>query len=126
MGHKKVETDNAPGAIGPYSQGIVAGNWLFVSGQLGISPGTGDLVGPDFQDETRQAVENLKQVVIAGGFELSHVVSVEVFLTDIQKFSQFNEIYQDFFSDHKPSRALVEVSALPKGAAIEIKCIANR
>jgi 2-iminobutanoate/2-iminopropanoate deaminase len=126
MKHQKVNTDNAPSAIGPYSQGILAGNWLFVSGQLGIIPGTGDLAGPDFEKEARQAIENLKQIVIAGEFDLSQVVSVEVFLTDINTFSQFNEIYGEFFSDYKPSRAVVEVSALPKGATIEIKCIASR
>jgi 2-iminobutanoate/2-iminopropanoate deaminase len=121
-----VETDRAPAAIGPYSQGIDAPPFLFVSGQLGMVPETGELVGPDLASQARQALENLKQILEAGGCSLNDVVAVDVFLTDMGKFVEFNDIYADYFSDHKPARAAIEVSALPKGGCVEIKCIACR
>ncbi len=121
---KAIQTSQAPAAIGPYSQAIAARYWLFVSGQLGMNPQTGELAGPDLASQARQALENLKQIVIAGGSDMQSVVSVDVFLTDIGKFSEFNEIYKEYFSDHRPARAVVGVSALPKGACVEIKCIA--
>ena len=125
MAHKVVQTDKAPAAIGPYSQGIAAGFWLFVSGQLGMDPDSGELMGSDISSQSRQALENLRQIVIAGGGDLTDVVTVDVFLTDMGTFAEFNEIYQEFFSEHRPVRAVVEVSALPKGACVEIKCIVN-
>ncbi len=124
MAHTYIQTDRAPAAIGPYSQAISTGDWLFVSGQLGMVPKTGIIVDTDFPAQVRQALENLRQVLIAGRCALADVVSVDVFLTDLQKFAVFNEIYEDFFSAHRPARAVVEVSALPKDADIEIKCIA--
>jgi 2-iminobutanoate/2-iminopropanoate deaminase len=124
MTQKIVCTDKAPGAIGPYSQAVVSGPMLFVSGQLGLDPKTGELAGPDLDAQARQALKNLHQIVIAGGFELSHIVSVDVFMTQLTFFQTFNQIYSEFFSGHRPARAVIEVSALPKGAAIEIKCIA--
>jgi len=125
MGLKKITTDKAPAAIGPYSQGISAGSWHFISGQLGMNPETGELVSPELAGQAKQALENLKQVVTAGGCSLDDVVAVDVFLTDMKKFLEFNEIYQEYFTKHKPARAVVEVSALPKGACVEIKCIVN-
>jgi len=125
MEYKVIQTDKAPSAIGPYSQGIAAPPWLFVSGQIGLNPETGELVGPDIASQTRQVLENLRQIVLAAGCDLAHVVSVDVFLTDIGKFAEFNEIYQEYFSEHKPARAAVGVSALPKGACVEIKCIVS-
>jgi len=125
MGHKVIQTDKAPAAIGPYSQGIAAGPWLFVSGQLGMDPDSGELVDPDLSAQSRQALENLRQIVMAGGGDLTDVVAVDVFLTDMGTFAEFNEIYQEFFSEHRPARAVVEVSALPKQACVEIKCIVN-
>lgn len=122
---KVIQTNNAPSAIGPYSQGIAAPPWLFVSGQIGLNPETGELVGPDLASQTRQALENLRQIVVAAGCDLTRVVSVDVFLTDIGKFAEFNGIYQEYFSDHKPARVALEVSALPKGACVEIRCIVN-
>lgn len=118
-----IKTDNAPAAIGPYSQGISAGKWLFVSGQLGINPETGELVSDTLDAQARQALKNLQQIVEAGGYKLNQVVAVDVFLTDMAQFSIFNGIYQEFFSEHKPARAVVEVSALPKNGAVEVKCI---
>lgn len=121
---KAIQTSQAPAAIGPYSQAIAARYWLFVSGQLGLDPKTGNLVGADLASQARQALENMRQIVVAGGSDLKSVLSVDVFLTDIDKFAEFNEIYKEFFSDHRPARAVVGVNALPKGACVEIKCIA--
>ena len=121
---KVIQTDRAPGAIGPYSQGITAVPFLFVSGQLGIQPGTGELVSSDFKVQAKQALENLLQIVLAAGYNLNQIVAVDVFVTDLNNFANFNEIYAEYFSEHRPARAVVEVSRLPKDACIEIKCIA--
>ena len=123
---KVIQTDRAPAAIGPYSQGITVAPLLFVSGQLGIQPETGELVSPDFKLQARQALENLLQIVLAAGYDLNHVVAVDVFVTDLNNFAAFNDIYAEYFSGHRPARAVVEVSRLPKDACIEIKCIAYR
>ena len=121
---KSIETTLAPAAIGPYSQGIIAGHLIFVSGQLGIHPETGELISSEFEAQARQSLENIKHIVFEGGADLAHVASIDVFLTDIKYFQVFNEIYREYFTDQQPARAVVEVSALPKGALIEIKCIA--
>ena len=121
-----VQTQNAPAAIGPYSQAIVSEPFVFVSGQLGLVPATGELAGPDIIAQATQALENLRQILLASGSDLNHVVSVDVYLTHMGNFSTFNGIYQQVFSDHRPSRAVVEVSALPKGGCVEIKCMAVR
>ncbi len=121
---KVVHTDRAPAAIGPYSQGIAAAPWHFVSGQLGIQPETGELVSPDFAPQARQALENLRQIVLAAGSDLNQVTAVDVYVTNMEDFAEFNKIYAEYFSEHRPARAVVEVSALPKGACVEIKCIA--
>jgi 2-iminobutanoate/2-iminopropanoate deaminase len=121
---KVIQTDRAPVAIGPYSQGITVASWLFVSGQLGIQPETGELVSSDFVPQAKQALENLLQIVLAAGYNLDQVVAVDVFVTDLNNFADFNDIYADYFSEHRPARAVVEVSRLPKDACVEIKCIA--
>jgi 2-iminobutanoate/2-iminopropanoate deaminase len=121
---KVIQTDQAPAAIGPYSQGITAGPFLFVSGQLGIQPKTGELVSSDFKVQAKQALENLLQIVLAAGYNLNQIVAVDVFVTDLTNFANFNDIYAEYFSEHRPARAVVEVSRLPKDACIEIKCIA--
>ena len=121
---KVIKTDVAPAAIGPYSQGISVPPWLFVSGQLGIQPETGELISYDFEPQAKQALENLLQIVLAAGHHLNHVVAVDVFVTDLNNFAAFNAIYTEYFSEHRPARAVVEVSRLPKDACIEIKCTA--
>jgi 2-iminobutanoate/2-iminopropanoate deaminase len=121
-----IQTDRAPAAIGPYSQGIAVASWLFVSGQLGMQPETGELVSSDFVPQARRALENLRQIVLASGCDLNCVTAVDVFLTDMGNFAEFNEIYTEYFSEHRPARAVVAVRALPKDAKIEIKCIACR
>ena len=119
-----IQTDQAPAAIGPYSQGIAAGPWLFVSGQLGMHPQTGELVSTDFAPQARQALENLRHIVLGAGCDLNCVTAVDVFVTNMVDFTEFNGIYAEYFSNHRPARAVVEVSALPKGAKVEIKCVA--
>jgi len=119
-----VQTDNAPAAIGPYSQAVIAPPFVFVSGQLGMDPATGDLVGDDLESQSRQALENVKQILMAAGSSLEKTTAVEVFLTDMGNFADFNLIYAEYFSAHKPARAAIEVSALPKGGCVEIKCTA--
>ncbi len=121
-----IQTKTAPAAIGPYAQGIEAGNLVFVSGQLGLDPTTGDLAGDDLSAQARQALTNLKAVLLAGGCGLYQVAAVDVYLIDMEDFAAFNAIYEEFFSDHRPARAVVAVKALPKNARIEIKCIACR
>ncbi len=123
---KVIQTDRAPEAIGPYSQAIAAAPLLFVSGQLGIQPETGELVGADFALQARQALENLLQIVKAAGYELKDIVAVDVFVTDLNHFGAFNDIYAEYFLAHRPARAVVEVCRLPKDAVIEIKCVAYR
>ena len=121
-----IQTKTAPAAIGPYAQGIEAGNLVFISGQLGLDPSTGEMAGDDLEAQARQALANLKAVLLAGGCGLYQVAAVDVYLIDMEDFAAFNAIYEAFFSDHKPARAVVAVKELPKNARIEIKCIACR
>ena len=124
MAHCAIQTDRAPAAIGPYSQAMKVDRWLFVSGQIGLLPATGQLAGDNLVDQAVQALQNLREILEAAGFGLTDVVSVDVFLSDIAQFGSFNRIYEDFFATHKPARAVVEVKGLPRGALVEIKCIA--
>jgi 2-iminobutanoate/2-iminopropanoate deaminase len=126
MSIQVIQTDKAPAAIGPYSQGIKAGPWLFVSGQIPLDPQTGQLAAGDFTAHTRQALENLGQIVKAAGYEFSDIATVDVFLTDMGQFAIFNGIYEEYFPTHKPARAVVEVKGLPRGVSVEIKCIAYK
>ena len=121
---KTVSTKSAPAAIGPYSQGIRAGSFLFVSGQLPISPATGGFAGSDIESQTRQSLENVKAVVTAAGMTLQDVVKITVFMKDLGSFSAMNAIYAEYFTGDCPARAAVEVSRLPKDALIEIEAIA--
>jgi 2-iminobutanoate/2-iminopropanoate deaminase len=124
MAFQFIQTEKAPAAIGPYSQGVQAGPYLFVSGQIGLDPATGQMVSDDFDDQAGRALENLGQILRSGDCRLEDVVSVDVFLTDIGLFGAFNRLYEAFFGSHKPARAVVEVKALPRGALVEVKCIA--
>lgn len=121
-----IETSNAPSAIGPYSQAIAAGPFLFVSGQLGLDPRTEELVSPDFELQARQALENVKQIVLAAGCRMNQILSVDIYISNISNLSKLNDIYQEYFEDHQPARAVVEVGGLPKRAGVEIKCIAYK
>ncbi len=117
-------TAKAPAAIGPYSQAISDGSTIWVSGQLGLDPQSVQLVSEKLEDQARQALTNLAAVLDAGGFALSDVVAVDVFLTDMNDFAAFNSIYEEFFDSHRPARAVVAVAGLPKAGKVEIKCIA--
>lgn len=124
MSVETIRTDKAPAAIGPYSQAVRANGFVFVSGQIPIDPRSGEIVSGGFVDQARQSLENLKQILIASGAGLEKVVAVDVFVTDISQFAAFNQVYEEFFSAHKPARAVVEVKGLPKGVMVEIKCVA--
>jgi 2-iminobutanoate/2-iminopropanoate deaminase len=119
-----ITTDRAPKAIGPYSQAIRAGGWLFLSGQVPIDPATSQLVSGTIEQETARILENLKAVLEAAGAGLDHVVKTTVYLVDLKDFEAMNAAYARYFGDTRPARATVQVSALPRGARIEIEAIA--
>lgn len=124
MGLEIIKTDKAPAAMGPYSQGVAAGGFVFVSGQLGVLPESGEFAGSDLTSQARQALENMRQVLAAAGCNLDQVTAVDVYLTDMGNFAAFNEIYQEYFDQHRPARAAVAVRALPKDGLVEVKCSA--
>lgn len=126
MEREKLHTDQAPAAIGPYSQGIRAGDWVFCSGQLGLDPATGQLAAETVEGQTRRALQNLSAVLAAAGADLAHVVKTIVFLTDMEHFKAMNAVYAEFFGDAPPARSTVAVKALPLGALVEIEAIALR
>ena len=119
-----VSTDNAPGAIGPYSQAIKANGMVFCSGQIPIDPATGEFVSQDVAEQTEQVLKNLKAVLTAAGTDISNVVKTTVFLADMADFGAMNEVYGKHFSENKPARATVQAARLPKDARVEIECIA--
>jgi len=119
-----ISTEGAPKAIGPYSQAILVGNWLYTSGQVGLDPATGEVVSSDFGAQVRRAFENLKAVIAAAGMDFRHVVKATVYLTDMSHFQTLNGIYAEVMGDHKPARSTVAVAALPKSALVEIDLIA--
>ncbi|MDO8577723.1 MAG: RidA family protein [Dehalococcoidales bacterium] len=121
---KVIATDAAPKAVGPYSQAIQAGNFLFLSGQLALNPQNGEMVGSDISTQTKQVIENIKGVLGAAGASLADVVKTTVFLQNMGDFSQMNEVYKQYFGDSAPARSTVEVARLPKNALIEIESIA--
>ena len=124
MTHAIIETNAAPGAIGPYSQAISAGNFLFTSGQIAIVPETGLMNSePDVKAQARQVLKNLFAVIEAGGFEPTDVVKTTIFLKEMSHFTEVNDVYAEAFADHRPARSTVAVSALPKGALVEIEAI---
>ena len=119
-----ISTENAPGAIGPYSQAIKAGNIVFCSGQIPIDPQTGNFVSENVAEQTRQVLKNLSAVLEAAGTNLNNVVKTTVFLADMNDFAAMNEIYAEFFNENKPARATVQAARLPRDARVEIECIA--
>lgn len=119
-----ISTDNAPGAIGPYSQAIQAGNMIFCSGQIPIDPATGEFVSQDVTEQTEQVFKNLKAVLEAAGAGLDDVVKTTVFLADMGEFTAMNEVYARHFVENKPARATVQAARLPRDARVEIECIA--
>jgi len=125
MSMRAISTDKAPKAIGPYSQGIAASGFLFLSGQVPLDPGTGQLVQGTVQEEVTRVLENLKGVLEAAGSGLQRVVRTTVYLTSLEDFTAMNEVYARYFGEHRPARSTVQVAALPRGARIEIDAIAS-
>jgi 2-iminobutanoate/2-iminopropanoate deaminase len=121
-----VSTDKAPKAIGPYSQAVVAGNLVFVSGQLGIDPQTNMFVKGGIKEQTEQVLHNLSAVLVEAGSSLESVASCTVYLKDMNDFAAMNDIYAKFFIANPPSRATVQVARLPKDGLVEISCIATK
>lgn len=119
-----ISTENAPGAIGPYSQAVKTGNMIFCSGQIPIDPKTGEFVSQDVAEQTEQVLKNLSAVLEAAGSGLNNVVKTTVFLADMNDFTAMNEVYARYFSENKPARATVQAARLPRDARVEIECIA--
>lgn len=119
-----IKTENAPVAIGPYSQGIKAGGFLFISGQLPLDPATGALAGPDIETQTRMSLQNISAIAEKAGMGIQDIVKVTVYLDNMADFAAVNRVYATFFHENCPARVAVEVSCLPKGALVEMDAIA--
>ena len=124
MKHQVIHTENAPKAIGAYSQAVKAGNMLFVSGQVPFVPETMEIVEGDVKAQTAQSLKNVQAILTEAGLDFSHVVKSTVFIKDMNEFAQINEVYAEFFGENKPARACVEVARLPKDVKVEIEVIA--
>ncbi|HYM93695.1 MAG TPA: RidA family protein [Chitinophagaceae bacterium] len=121
-----INTRNAPKPIGPYNQAISTGNLLFISGQVCIDPATGELKNKDIQEETHQVMHNLKAILQEVGMDFSSVVKTTIFITDMNRFAEINEVYGKYFKENFPARETVQVSALPKFVNVEISMIAAK
>ena len=121
---KAINCQKAPGAIGPYSQAIETMGMVFVSGQLPVNPQTGEIVAGDVADQTAQSFENIKNILSEVGLSTANIVKTTVFLSDMSLFADMNKIYSNYFTEAFPARSAVAVKALPKGALVEIECIA--
>ena len=121
---KIISSNEAPAAVGPYSQAVRAGNLLFLSGQLPLDPKTGTIVGEDIETQTKQVISNIKAVLEAGGLSLSNVVKTTVFMKDLQHFQKMNGVYKEFFTQDAPARSTFQVANLPMNALIEIESVA--
>lgn len=124
MSNIAIHTENAPAAIGPYSQAIQAGNTIYVSGQLPIDPATGSFAGDDITAQTRQSLTNMKNILLQAGADMCDVVKTTVLLADIADFAAMNAVYAEFFTAPFPARAAFQVACLPKNALVEIECVA--
>ena len=125
MKKEVINTKNAPGAIGPYSQGIIVGDFVYTSGQIPINPATG-VMETDIKNATKQSMENVKAILEAAGTSLEKVIKTSIFLKDLNDFAVVNEIYGAYFSENPPARSCVQVAKLPKDAVIEIEAIATK
>lgn len=124
MEKKVIHTEKAPAAIGPYSQAIQANGFIYVSGQLPVDPATGAFAGETIEEQTRQSLTNIRNILIEAGADMSNVVKTTVLLKNIGDFAKMNEIYAEFFTGDCPARAAFEVAALPKNALVEIEAVA--
>lgn len=120
-----ISTNKAPAAVGPYSQGIKAANLIFTSGQLPMDPKTGQIIDGNIEEMTNQCLVNVEEILKEAGAGIKNIIKVNIYVTNIEDFPRINEAYAKFFGDHKPARALVEVSNLPKAGKIEIEVIAS-
>ncbi|OLD11217.1 MAG: reactive intermediate/imine deaminase [Chloroflexi bacterium 13_1_40CM_3_70_6] len=124
---RTTRTDRAPAPVGPYSQAVVAGDFVFCAGQIALDPASGELVGKsDVRAQTRRVLDNLAAVLMEADSSLDHVTKTTVFLVDMADFAAMNEVYAERFGGHRPARSTVPVGALPRGAKVEIECIAVR
>ena len=121
---KAIKTDKAPAPIGPYNQAVMAGNTLYVSGQIPLNPASGELVKGDVKEQTRMVMENLKAILAEAGLDFSHVVKCSIFISDMKDFPLINEVYGSYFTENAPARETVQVAGLPLGVDVEISCIA--
>ncbi len=124
MKKKIIKTDQAPAAIGPYSQAVRIGDMLYTSGQIALDPQSGEFLSGEIEQETERTIENISAILEADGLGLDNVIKTTVYLTDLGHFTRMNKVYEKYFSDNKPARACVQVAALPKGAQVEIEAIA--
>ena len=120
---QRIHTDQAPKAIGPYSQAVLAGDFLYVSGQIPLDPATGEIVGGTAAEQAAQSLRNLQAILREAGMTFDNVVKTTVFMTDLADFTTFNNIYAEYFPENPPARSCVQVAALPKGALVETECI---
>ena len=125
MGKKIIATSKAPAAIGPYSQAIRIGDFLYTSGQISLDPETMEMITGDIEVETEKVLKNIEAILKADGLNLNNIIRTTVYLTDLSEFARMNQVYEKFFADTKPARACVQVAALPKGAKIEIDAVAH-
>ena len=121
-----INTNAAPSPIGPYSQAIKAGDFIFVSGQVAINPVTGELILDDIKTETKQVMDNINAILTEAGVDFSHIVKTSIFLKDMQNFAQVNEVYGTYFKDNFPARETVQVAGLPKNVNVEITVTAHK
>ena len=124
MNKQIIKTKQAPTAIGPYSQAVRAGDFLYTSGQIALDPNSGEFLSGEIEQETERTIQNILAILQAGGLSLDNVVKTTVYLSDLNYFTKMNKIYEKYFLENKPARACVQVAALPKGAKIEIEAIA--
>ena len=122
--NRSIHTDKAPAAIGPYSQAVQAGNTVYVSGQIPISPEKGELTEGGIEAQTRQSLTNISNILAAAGYSMKDVVKTTVLLADIADFAAMNAVYAEFFEEPYPARAAFQAAAIPKGALVEIECVA--
>lgn len=119
-----INSKNAPAPIGPYSQAIVSGNFVFISGQIPMIPSTGEIISNDIKAETKQVMENIGAILLEAGIDFNNIVKTSIFLTDMQSFAMVNDVYGGYFTDKFPARETIQVSALPKNVNVEISVIA--
>lgn len=122
---RSYHTDRAPAAIGPYSQAVAAGGFLYTSGQIGLDPATGEMVSGGFEAQARRVLENLREVLAAGGCAFGDVVKATIYVADMADFPRLNQLYGEAMGEHRPARSTVQAAALPKGALVEIDLIAR-